>query len=331
MPATVAHPATALGLALLARVEGDVALSPLGVHALLAAVRAGAAGETRAALDTLLGEAEAPEPAVDDPDIALRRGQAAWLAAGCEPGPALRLRTGPLEPESINAWARELTGDAIVDEVAGEDLILLTDAIHLEAAWATQFDVGGTRPRPFGGAGEVAMMAADGVFDYGEHDGMRVVRLDYGRAEGLGFVAVLADEGPPELDADGWSALRAELRPAEGRVELPRFTAESALDLAGALRDLGLGPAFAPGDDLDELLVADAPKALGRVLQRARIDVDERGTRAAATTLIAIAGGAAACTFELVLDRPFLWAVEDAVTGALLFAGRLERPTERRH
>jgi serine protease inhibitor len=66
------------------------------------------------------------------------------------------------------------------------------------------------------------------------------------------------------------------------------------------------------------------------VLQSARVDVDERGTRAAAVTVVtAIATAYRPETpFELRLDRPFLWAIEDRRTGTILFLGIVTDPRE---
>jgi serpin B len=66
------------------------------------------------------------------------------------------------------------------------------------------------------------------------------------------------------------------------------------------------------------------------VLHRARVDVDEQGTRAAAVTVVTAIAGAyrPGAPFELRLDRPFLWAIEDRRTGTLLFLGIVTDPSQ---
>jgi serpin B len=167
------------------------------------------------------------------------------------------------------------------------------------------------------------MMDVSGRFAYAEEGELRAVRLPYGQGE-LRFVGVLGE--------GDWRALPFAVRP--GRVELPRFSAESSLSLAEPLSALGLAPAFEPGDDLEALFTGPGQKALSRILQRARADVDERGTKAAAVTVVtAMAASAVRADppppFHIVFDRPFTWAVEHAETGALLFLGRVRHPTER--
>jgi serpin B len=315
--------------ALLERLGGeDVVFSPLGVRRALEVVRRGASGRTRDALDEVLGPHAPADIALDDPAVVLYMATAAWLAPDYAPGPALAgLEVGPLEVEAINAWARERTRGmipSVIDRLQPLETLAITDAVYLDAAWSDPFDPASTRPRPFEGAGEVAMMDISGrSFSYAERGDLRAVRLPYGNHD-LNFVAVLGDGDWRELSFQG--------RP--GRIELPRFSAESRLDLADHLKALGLSAAFEPGGDLEALFTGPGAKALGRILQRARADVDEQGTKAAAVTVVtAMAVSAVRADppqpFHIVFDRPFTWAVEHARTGTILFLGRVHHPTER--
>jgi serpin B len=315
--------------ALLDRLGGeDVVFSPLGVRRALEVVRRGARGRTRQALDEVLGPDAPPDIALDDPAVVLYMATAAWLGADFAPGPALQgLDIGPLEVDAINAWARERTRGmipSILERIERDEALAITDAVYLDAAWTDPFDPANTRPRPFEGAGEVAMMDISGRrFSYAEEGDLRAVRLPYGAHE-LRFVAVLGD--------GNWRELKFQGRP--GRVELPRFSAESKLSLAEPLTALGLGPAFEPGDELEALFTGPGDKALSRILQRARADVDERGTKAAAVTAVTAMSTSAVRAdppppFHIVFDRPFTWAVEHGPSGTLLFLGRVYHPTER--
>jgi serpin B len=295
-----------LGLALLERLEGDAVLSPYGLVRALDVIRAGATGETRSALDAVVE----PVPQVDG----IVSAQAAWLGDGYAPGPALTLDTGPLDADRVNAWSNEKTRGMvprIIERFNGDEIFAVTDAEYLDAKWTSPFDY--TRPAPFEGVGDVPMMVVEGAFEHGEG----AIRLPY-REGGLRFVAMLGDRHEIE-----W-------RRGQGTVELPRFTTTSSNDLAGPLTALGLGPAFEFGGDLEALVTGPGAKALSRILQRARVDVDEQGTRAAATTAVmARAVSAPVNPFHIVFDRPFSWAVEHAPTGTLLFVGRVLNPTER--
>jgi serine protease inhibitor len=289
-----APPASTFGLRLLAELgAGNVVLSPLGLQLALASLRAGASGAARAALDEVVGD---PPPTADLPaEIA----QALWLDKGYAPGPEL---------------AR-----AIV-EIRELDFADPAAAAYFKGLWEDPFDPAETEPAPFtsgdGRTLEVPMMARSGRFEYDEEH--QAVRLPY--SEGLAFVLALG--GLPEAPA--W-------RRREGRVRMPRLALSTKLDLRRALEGLGLGLLFEPGPDLAGLFAGPAePTALGRVLQNARLEVDEAGTRAAAATAITAVRVSAAAEppFELVADRPFTWAIEDAASGTLLFVGVVDDPTE---
>jgi serine protease inhibitor len=295
-----------LGLALLERFEGDIVLSPYGLARALSVLREGATGETRAALDAIVE----PVPEVDG----IESFQAVWLGDGYTAGPALDgIDAGPLDLDRINAWSNQKTRGMIpriLEQVDDSEVFVLTDAEYLDAKWVTPFE--GSWQAPFEGAGEVTMMRAEGTFEYASN----AIRLPYAGSD-LRFVATMGSSPTT------WSR-------GSGVVGLPRFSTTSSLELAEPLIALGLGPAFRDGSDLDELIVGPGAKSLQRILQRARVDVDEEGTRAAAVTAVtARAVAYHAPDFQLTFDRPFTWAVEHAPTGTLLFVGRVLNPTER--
>ena len=325
-------------LRLLERVGGDgVVLSPASVQAALTGLRPGVSGAARAALD------EVPAPdlrTIDDESVVLAFAQAVWIDDQHELLADLGIETfalpfgDPGAPDRVNGWAAERTRGMIphvLDRFGADEVFALTDAAYFDGAWQAPFDPAETQPRPFtrpgGDTVEVPTMHAYGRYDYYENDAVQAVRLPYGNAGDLCFTAVVARDGlePPRIE--DWTSL--ETRPRSGSIAVPRFSAQASLDLADALKELGLAPAFEPSHDFDGLIAGGKAKALERVLHGARVDVDEQGTRAAAVTVVtvmemaAFAGG----PFELRLDRPFLWAVEDRRTGTLLFLGIVTDPS----
>ena len=109
------------------------------------------------------------------------------------------------------------------------------------------------------------------------------------------------------------------------RLSLPKFEAEWSGELRDALSALGLDTAFDP-DRADFSRLGDDPRGyfLSQVIHAARIEVNERGTEAAAATVVAAESGATAPPpegVELDLDRPFLYGIADRETGVPLFLG----------
>ena len=113
------------------------------------------------------------------------------------------------------------------------------------------------------------------------------------------------------------------------RVALPSFRIALGRDWTPALRELGISRAFDP-EQAELSLVSPDPYYVDAVLQNACITVDERGTEAAAVTAIDTAVGAAleaSEALEFEVDRPFLFFIRNAATGAVLFVGQVEDPT----
>jgi serine protease inhibitor len=348
----VATPTVDFGFRLLQELESAAVFSPVSVHTALATVREGASGEAREALDAVLGPEPPPVLEVDDPGIELALAQAVWVDRAyrlAEPFATRAAALGvdcrtldfgdPHAPAEVNAWAADRTR-GMIPEVVGEftrdEVLALANAAYFDGAWTAPFDPALTVPRPFsrpdGTTVDAATMHAIDEFEYGEDEHLQAIRLPYGDTLELGFVAVLGREGLPRLDTAGWSTLRASMASREGRLALPRIKAETRLELTGALTALGLGPAFALGADFDGLLHGPGNKSLSRVLHRARVDLDERGTRAAAVTVVTARAVSLQLDkpppFDLRLDRPFLWAIEHRPTGTLLFMGIVTDPEE---
>jgi serine protease inhibitor len=286
---------------LLDQLAGDVVYSPYGLNRALSVIRDGATGETRRALEPFERPPEVP---------GVISAQAAWLHPDYRPGPKLTLETGPLDLDAINAWSAERTRGMvpkILDSLGESEIAVITDAEYLKAKWRHPFEA--ARPALFEGAGEVPMMRVEGEFEHAED----AVRLPYAEHD-LRLVAMLGE----------WHEVQWR-RASEGVVALPRFTTESSLEL-----DKVLGLALPFGHDLDALIDGPGEKGFGRIVQRARVDVDEEGTEAAATTAVTIRAVSFSPPFHLTFDRPFTWAIEHAPTRTVLFAGRVVNPTSRR-
>jgi serpin B len=348
---TATSSVTGFGLRLLAQLgPGPVVFSPLSVHGALATIRQGASGETREALDAVLGEDAAPLD-VDDPAIRLALAQALWLDPRYRLRPAFAeaaARRGvdtraldfadPAAPGTVNAWAAERT-DGMIEEVvrsfSPEEVMALAGAVFFDGDWTLPFERELTAPAPFtrpDGSTVLVPTMHGGASGYYEDDAIQAMRLDYGDG-GLAFVAVVAREGlvAPALDDARWAEIAGGLRERPGRLALPRLQLSSGLELRPSLSAVGLAPLFEDRSDLAGIFDGPAPAAgAGRVLHQARVDLDERGTRAAAVTVVTVRAVSMPVDepFDLRLDRPFLWAIEHRESGTLVFLGRVTDPSK---
>jgi len=242
-------------------------------------------------------------------------------------------------PENINDWVNEATRGAIpelLDKPLSDDtILLLLNAVYFNGNWVQPFPEERTTTRPFatadGGTADVPMMFSNDTLPYFEKDGVRGVRIPY--LSGASMTVLLPEEGTElrsfaeRLTPEQWGSWKNEFRQASGTLGLPKFTLEYQVELQPMLSSLGMGAAFEPGK-ADFSNMTDLPENiyLSRVVQKTFVEVGERGTVAAAVTgVMAGATSAPSDTFELEVNRPFLFVIEDQRTGSILFIGAVER------
>lgn len=249
----------------------------------------------------------------------------------------------PAAPAVINGWIAEATNGMIkqmVEKIDPMTVLLLANAIYFHGEWHTEFDAAQTKPRDFvkadGTRAEVAMMHRDGMFPYFKGEDFAAVRLGYGENERLGMYVFVPDR---EADLDGlmaglnagsWDRWTAAFTVREGTVGLPRFKMECGIDLQRPLTALGLGILFAPGRaDFSRMAPGGDEFFVGEARHKAVVEVDEKGTEAAAVTVIGVrctSVGPDTGPFELIADRPFFFVIYDDRTDTVLFAGTLHNP-----
>jgi serine protease inhibitor len=174
--------------------------------------------------------------------------------------------------------------------------------------------------------------------------GFQLLELPY-RGDALSMLVLLPSQpdGLPaleaRLDADALARWSAALEARKVDVALPKFRLDAGVELGPALQRLGMprafvNPAGPDGAQFDGISTGADPTRrlfIGAVVHRAFVQVDEKGTEAAAATAVSMLAGAALPTmvdFTPVFraDRPFLFAIREKRSGALLFLGRLVRP-----
>ena len=240
----------------------------------------------------------------------------------------------------INEWVRDTTNGKIAQLMAPGTLdamtrLVLVNAIYLKAPWATPFDAertaSGTFTKADGTTVQVPMMSATEALRYASGAGWRAVELPY-----LGDQLVLDVLLPDDLasferalDPQVFARITASLAGQEVELSLPRFGATTQADLATVLASLGMPLAF-DRDRADFSGITAAERLfIAHVVHEATITVDEKGTEAAAATAVAMAATAMpAEPVVLRVDRPFLFALRDRPTGAVLFLGRIVDPSE---
>jgi serine protease inhibitor len=221
-----------------------------------------------------------------------------------------------------------------------DDAFVLTDALYLDAAWATPFQASLTQPGPFstaargggeaGGATATAQFMSGGGYRYARAGGWTGVRLPY-RGGKLALTALLPPAGAAGCQvpaAAGLTRLTAALGrpgPAAG-IRLPKVNLASHQIMNGLLTGLGMGIAFGPGADFTGL--SPAAGQISIVEHAATLAVGEKGTVGTAATAVGITSSAerAAIGPQIDFDRPYLMLVTDTASGEPLFIARVTNP-----
>jgi serpin B len=135
------------------------------------------------------------------------------------------------------------------------------------------------------------------------------------------------DELIEDFDGESWQAMMSHRAEAKVTLSMPRFKIESNLDLANVLSAMGMPLAFSSKNaDFSAMLDYIQTFFVSNVIQKSYISVDEKGAEAAAVTLIALDLAfhrPNPLIVNMVLDRPFVFAITEQSTGAILFMGKV--------
>ncbi len=241
--------------------------------------------------------------------------------------------------KTINDWVSGKTNgkiDEIIEAIDPDMMMILINAIYFNCLWDVEFKPGDTRDAPFFTEmgtlfRQVEMMHLESNFNTLHTEGFSAVELPYKKGKFSMFL-FLPGEGSSvdslagELDGDSWKALSEAFTERKNfTVEMPRFKFEFERSLLDDLRAMGLGIAFTDGADFSgispvELLISD-------VIHKTYIDVNEKGTEAAAVTGVIMETTSLGPPSFIRLDRPFLFAIAEKSSRSILFIGKVTEPS----
>lgn len=244
--------------------------------------------------------------------------------------------------------------------------LVITNAIFFNGKWKYEFSPGATANRRFFLSPydwiNVSMMTHEGkvnMFNYTETDRLQAVEMPYSYSSGreLSMLVILPKEEPDipadiaaghppgslrldafyynltaveeSLDGKKISELRAAMRPELVVISMPKFKFETQYEMTPVLENMGMPVAFTDESDLSGM---DGTRNLSidTILHKAYVDVDEKGTTAAAATAVGFglnqASGPTVITFNA--NHPFIFIIQDRENGNILFIGRVMNPNQ---
>ena len=243
---------------------------------------------------------------------------------------------------TINNWVAQKTHDKIpeiIDHLSDDDRMVLLNAIYFNGTWTKEFNDQGTKMRNFtkndDSVIEVPMMSKEDQLEYASNNLFSSVKLPYGNGQYNMFVFKPSGENNSqdiinELNPVNWENWLESFSVEEHVVvTMPRFKFAFEQSLNEALKALGMQKAFSPNlADFSKL--SDEDVYISSVKHKSFIDVNETGTEAAAVTSITFTttsvGTGEIQKIYFTVDKPFVFAITEKDTGAILFIGEVQNP-----
>ncbi|THB70018.1 MAG: serpin family protein [Desulfovibrio sp.] len=342
---------------------GNLAFSPLSVHAGLTMALAGARAETARQIREVLGIVNGEDAVAPDGVGALEQGaemamaNRLWAHQGYgyletflealekRHGASLGLvdvaGDGEGAAREVNEWISDQTYGKITEMQLGPgqdpQVLMLTNALHFHGEWLEPFDPAMTAEEPFfpdsGDPVPILMMWAKLDVAYGVVDEVACVELPY-HGRRYSMLVILPPQGElatweQELSVQGFDSIIDSMAVTQVDLMLPKWRTESEAALAQILSAMGMDQAFSPLEADFSGVLASGEKGpyLGQVAHKACISVDEYGTEAAAATLMGMLEEEAPETVLFRANHPFVYMIRDKRSGAIVFMGRMADPS----
>ncbi len=248
--------------------------------------------------------------------------------------------------DDINKWVENKTNNRIKDliqkEFTREDLMCLVNAVYFNGAWKFPFNATLTGDGMFtreNGSTRLAKLMATGTAQSIRQANLgnaKMVELPYGNDRFV-MTALLPNHGTKLGDVIGgltltsWNAAVQQLSSSATAIVMPKFTMktryEERSNAPRELHKMGMGLAFTDRADFSKMYRPPLTAAISFVIHQTFLQVDERGTEAAAATAVGIIRTTAIETPAVVrFDKPFAFVIRDRTTGTILFAGAVYEP-----
>ena len=241
----------------------------------------------------------------------------------------------------VNGWVAEKTHDkipVILEQIDGGVTMILLNAVYFNGIWKSKFNEKETHNLQFtlsdGTFKETPMMQQESSLEYTSNELFSAVNLPYGNGQ-FQMTVILPNlkktskDVISELNTENWSLWMKSFK-TENQivVTMPRFKFSWDSELNKMLDQMGMKQAFVPGLANFDGISKEGQLYISSVIHKTYIDVNESGTEAAAVTAVMISTGESGPDYRkhFVVDRPFLFAITEKTTGAILFIGEITNP-----
>lgn len=341
--------------------DGNLIYSPASIQTALAMAMSGAQGETRNAMENSLHLGfDGSDQAMGDwlqalnapaethtlrvsnriwpaEDLGLKSEYLTMSASiyGVSPQ-AVDYHESEAARGTINGWVSEQTEARIPELIpkgalTAQTRLVLTNAVYFLADWERKFDANDTAERMFHTDPNegvlVPFMNANGLQKVGTIEGAQTLVMPYsGGKQEMVLLLPNPDKGVADFGPADLVKAASSVRPQMTQLALPKVEMNWNASLGSTLVALGMGPAFSDGADFSK--ISEEELLISEVIHQAFVKMDEQGTEAAAATAVMMRATSMPPPpqVQMVVDRPYLFAIRDIESGALLFVGRVQSP-----
>ena len=210
---------------------------------------------------------------------------------------------------------------------------VLTNAVYFKGDWKSAF--AGSYKSDFidydGNDSAVKMMTKTANFGYTEDEKVKVLNLPY-KGDDLSMIVILPQSKGKlamqalvnNLSADQIGQWTHNMKIKAVDLQLPKFKMEQDYKMDELLAEMGMPIAFDSRADFS-LFNNKLPLAVDSIIHKAVIEVEEKGTVAAAATSIGPVVVSANYDVEFNANRPFMFMIKDNKTDAILFLGQVNK------
>lgn len=237
----------------------------------------------------------------------------------------------------INNWADMNTEGKIKAIVKEDDLknakLVLTNAIYFKGNWLTSFKETDTKKDKFKITNDkvinVDMMFQTNEINYYEDEQNQVIELPY-KGETMAMTIILPKESSSiinlanSINYELFTYYNSNLSQHKIKIYIPKFSFTSEYHLEKVLPNMGMPNAFDP-IKADFTGMSDG-LSINKVIHKAFIEVNEKGSEAAAVTAVSMTKSIAPKEIVFKADRPFMILIADKQTGSILFIGSILNP-----
>jgi len=250
--------------------------------------------------------------------------------------------SSPSTASTINNWCSNNTNGLInnvAKEISPDALLCLINALYFKGEWKSGYDfdkketIEGAFTCDNGKTVTAQMMNNVKAINFLEDPTLSAITLPYGNGA-FDMVIILPK---PDISINQvidtlnkgsyWANMSKEWRLAIVKMQIPRFKFKFEIELNNTLRSMGMSNAF-------DALTANFSKAfidknfyISLVKQFTYIDLNEKGTEAAAISLItAVSSPGLPKSVNFTANHPFIFAIKENSTGCILFIGKVGNP-----